>query len=302
MKRKKNHKKQRHLYRKYSVIFLFIFFAVLIGYQCLSLEKKEKKKNDLINCCFQTQYLNKKFEHIPKTAYEAFNMPYYYLGRGKQAIAFASMDGQYVLKLFKWPKKQKKQKALSESLYLVDTNLKKECGIIAIQYGPSSSDCNNIPPIQALNSRGKIITIHLKEHLFVLQKRAPLSLKETLFKLKWQNRIEEGEKVIKSFFALLHSIRSKGLIDLDGSLIRNGNIALIKNSNNCYTSLSIDIGKYSKSEQDQITNNDIKRLKPLISWIKNAWPELLPKYIKIEAAYRKKLTTYFEVRNFEIIE
>ncbi len=274
---------------KPGVIVLIVGLMLFFGYgQYVKAQRKAHRKNTLAKCYLDISKDIKLPETLPRitpNAIDALQMPYYYLGKGKQALAFASVDGKYVLKLIKWPKKHKKQAALSFSVSLAGTKLQSQSGIIAIQYGPKSQDFSSLPTVQIMDKRGKITFVDLKKCLFVLQKRAPYPLKETLLKLRWKKRLEEGKAVIHSLFTLLHEIRSKEIIDLDGALIRNGNIALLKIDQKTYKAISIDIGKYSMARKDEITKNDLKRLRPFLLWLKAAWPELVPSYIEYEKKY-----------------
>ena len=75
-------------------------------------------------------------------------------------------------------------------------------------------------------------------------------------------------------FELLARCRSKGLLDSDGSLVRKENLGFIDGK-----AILIDTGKlHLFADKRRQTLYDIKRLKPLGSWIEEGCPELISTY------------------------
>ncbi|MGR3952164.1 MAG: hypothetical protein QRY74_04635 [Chlamydia sp.] len=267
---------------KRTVLLLMIFLSFSYYHK----REKEREKQLLIERCMKSASSYKKFSYIKEPLdLDLIKQPYLYIGKGKQARVFASLDGQHVLKIVRIPKQKKKRRSLFQSVYLAATELKDQTGLFFLQYSPLEEKKGPLV-VTVLNERGKKEDIDLYSALFALQKRVPFPLKETLFRLQYVNRLEDGKDIVTSIFALLAEIRAKGIIDLDGALIRNGNIALL-DENGRYKACIIDIGKFSKATALEITANDMKRLKPLTSWIESAWPELFSFYLQRMHEYRE---------------
>ncbi len=277
-------------YNRKNVIIGFILIAIFSllawkgGEIWAKKVKKDRKEQYLLLAPHAQVTISEMFPPLSQELIPALEMPYFFLGKGKQASAYTSIDETYVLKIIKWPKKERKRRALLFSLGLAATKLSKESGLLGIAYGPSIQ-AQNLPQVTALDSRGKIESIPLSQRLFVIQERAEAELKKTLFELRWRKDITQGTLILKAVFELLNNCRQKEIIDRDGALIRNGNIALKRLSDGSWKALYIDIGKLSIARKDEITKHDIKRLKPLASWIRDVWPELLPAFKELNDKY-----------------
>jgi hypothetical protein len=73
---------------------------------------------------------------VPSVSAEAirplFSQPLFFLGEGKQCVAYETADGRYVLKLFKKAAKKKKQKQLEEYVaggLIAQTLVPEETGV-----------------------------------------------------------------------------------------------------------------------------------------------------------------------------
>ncbi len=129
---------------------------------------------------------------------EIVSQPLTYLGHGRQAIAFSSGDGKYVLKfflfkrfhdqsrsfssirnLFPGHRKMKderhyasREKYIRNALKNYDTvfrSLKEETGLVAVHL---KAQMLNLPTCQIIDLYGKIHTIDLNRASFIVQKKA----------------------------------------------------------------------------------------------------------------------------------
>jgi hypothetical protein len=209
------------------------------------------------------------------------SQPLFFLGEGKQCVAYETADGRYVLKFFKKIAKKKKQKQLEEyvaSGIIARTLVPEETGLVAFVCGKQTF---HLPTVTILNRRGRVEKICLQDVPFLLQKRAQ-PLKQTLMKLVAEKKLLEAGARIESIFALLTAFREKGVLDRDGSLIRNGNIGFVNGK-----AVLLDTGKLCKiSDWKRQTLHDLNRLKPLQSWLESACPELLPVFNACQERYK----------------
>ena len=223
---------------------------------------------------------------VPPASAEAlrplFSQPLFFLGKGRQSISYETADGRYVLKLFRKTSKKRKQKQLDECIsggIVASTLVPAETGLIAFVCGTQPF---KLPTVTVLNERGRIEKICLQEEPFLLQKKAQ-PLKQTLMKLVAEKRIKEASARLESVFILLTICRERGVLDRDGSLIRNGNIGFVDGK-----AILIDTGKLCQnSDRKRQTLHDLNRLKPLQSWLEAACPELLPVFKTCQDRYKK---------------
>jgi hypothetical protein len=122
---------------------------------------------------------------LSEEASQALSQPYHYLGKGKQAYAFVSEDGKWVLKFFNqkyfklpfWAfllpgekiKREKRRKFYELSYGIAAKTLKEETGIRYLHQGPSLSP---LPHLLATDNLGRSHRIDLNGTPFVLQRKA----------------------------------------------------------------------------------------------------------------------------------
>lgn len=210
-----------------------------------------------------------------------YGQPLFFLGKGKQCLAYETADGKFVLKLFKKASQKKKsQKAVFEGLLggvLAQTVLPEHTGVIACSCGPQTI---HMPTVVVLNEKGKVEKINLQETPFILQRKA-LPFKQTLLKLVHAKNMTAATSCLESLFIMLSTCRDRGIVDRDGSLIRNGNIGCIGGK-----VVLMDTGKLCRlSDRKRITLHDVNRLKPLLSWLETASPELIPTFKTLQKNY-----------------
>lgn len=170
---------------------------------------------------------------------------FFYLANGKQMTAFASEDGNYVLKLFnpmrplkpnwyrhfsrwrqysslkwisrEWFGKKARLKKLFLRNRLAYEKLKDETGLVYAHLKPSKKICHYI---HITNKKGEIDVLCLEKTPFVLQKRAEL-VPERLRRLMKEND-EEGLEQMKQALETLFARRiEEGITDRIQSLCNN---------------------------------------------------------------------------------
>jgi len=211
-----------------------------------------------------------------------FSKPLFFLGKGKQCTAYESADGCYVIKFFKNAFKVKKQKKVQESIeaaFIAWAHAPEETAVVACSTGRSTQ---SFQEVTLLTKKGKIKHVNLENTPFLVQKKAA-PFKQTLMRLIAKGEQAKAKEALSSVFDLLATCRDKGLLDSDGSLIRRDNLGFINGK-----AVLIDTGKlHLFADKKRQTLYDIKRLKPLGSWLEEACPELLPTYKSECSIYEK---------------
>ncbi len=211
-----------------------------------------------------------------------YEQPLFFLGVGKQCVAYETADGRYILKLFRGASKKKKQ--LEEYVaagIIARTLVPEETGVIACVCGPQSF---KLPTVTVLDKRGKIKHICLQDIAFIFQRKA-LPFKQTLMRLVAEKKTKEAAARIESLFSLLTICRDRGVLDRDGSLIRNGNLGIIDGK-----VILLDTGKLCRiPDREKITLHDLNRLKPLQSWLASACPDLVPVFKACQEKYHSTI-------------
>ena len=208
----------------------------------------------------------------PLQQYEVYSLqqPFFFLAKGMQSRVYESADGKYVLKLFKKPLNKKRKRALQESMRgaaLAKIYLNKEAAFVAVSVG--NQRCA-IPTVHLLDEKGKCKQLDLENTPFIIQKKAQ-PLKRTLMTLVSEKRYLQAAEHLRSIFALLRVLREKGIVDRDGSLIRNENIGFIEGR-----AILLDTGKLCHmNDEKRQTLHDLNRLKPLKSWLESVCPSLV---------------------------
>ena len=97
-----------------------------------------------------------------------------------------------------------------------------------------------------------------------------------------EKKMKEASARLESLFVLLTVCREKGVLDRDGSLIRNGNIGFVDGK-----AVLLDTGKLCQiSDRKRQTLHDLNRLKPLQSWLEAACPDLMPVFRACQERYK----------------
>ena len=130
------------------------------------------------------QFLSAVSEPLSQEAAEALSQPYHYLGKGKQAYAFVSADGKWVVKFFNhkyfklpfWAavvprektKREKRKQFYLNSYQIASKMFKEETGLVYLHQGLSPY---RLPQLAATDKMGISHRIDLNKISFVLQKK-----------------------------------------------------------------------------------------------------------------------------------
>ncbi len=189
--------------------------------------------------------------------------PYFYLGKGCQSYVFASQDGAYVIKFFKYQRyrlpswltyfpplpafvkyrqeklerKWKKLDGFVQSWKVAFENLKEESGLVAVHLNKSS---HLQKPLVLYDKMGRKHLVDLDQMEFCIQRRARL-LCETLLDYKEKNHLNEAKALLHHLITLILSEYARGLADNDHALMQNTGVAQGK-------PMHIDIGQFVFNE------------------------------------------------------
>jgi hypothetical protein len=142
------------------------------------------------------------------------DQPYAYLGKGAQSYVFASLDGRYVVKLFR-SDSEEKIIALFNACKMAYDCLKEETGLVYLHLNPTSQ---RLPILTCQDPLGRGIKLPLDRYRFAIQKRAK-PFRETLEAAMGDPALMKAR--IDQFVALLVSRTEKGIFNTDPSLSRN---------------------------------------------------------------------------------
>ena len=210
-----------------AVVFVVIASCFTVIKWCKYRSRQERLCSPSALCRLKDISFKEKVPAVSAdTLRPLYGQSLFFLGEGKQCVAYETADGRYVLKLFKKASKKKKQRQLEEYVtggIIARTILPEETGVIACV---CSSQSLKLPEVTVLNKRGKINKICLQDIPFIFQRKAQ-PFKQTLMRLMAAKKIKEAAARVESIFTLLTICRDRGVLDRDGSLIRNGNIGFV---------------------------------------------------------------------------
>lgn len=194
---------------------------------------------------------------------KALDQTYSYLGKGCQAYVFASTDGKYVIKFFKYQRfrpqewinlftfipavktfQLRKAKEKNEKLEKVFTswkiafeNLKNETGVIYVHLNKSDEWHKSV---EIRDKMGFAHQIDLDQTEFILQRRA-IMLCPAFDELAAQGRNNEAEGVIDKLLTMLLLEYGSGFADNDHALMQNTGVL------NGFP-IHIDVGQFIRNE------------------------------------------------------
>jgi hypothetical protein len=199
-----------------------------------------------------------------KKVNDALDQPYRYLGKGCQSYVFASEDGKYVLKFFKYQRyrlqpwlsyvpplpalmKYKKEKiekkwnkldGFVKSWKLAFEKLQEETGLIFVHLNKT----DHLKKQVLIHDKiGMQHLVNLDEMEFCVQYRANM-LCETLLEYKKQADKVKTEFLIENLLALILSEYTRGLADNDHALMQNTGVVDGK-------PIHIDVGQFVQNEE-----------------------------------------------------
>jgi hypothetical protein len=235
---------------------------------------------------------------------KALSQSYTYFGRGGQAYAFFSNDGQYVIKFFKqrlfrpswllnhlplppfltkfrekrnWKRKDKFQRDFFSYKVAFD-DLQEETGVLYSHLNPTT---HLKKKLEITDRLGISHLIDLDHFDFVVQKRAD-RVYDRIDRLMSAKRIEEAKKAVREVFSLIHTRAVKGYRDRDPNI--QTNCGFIGDR-----AIKIDVGRFVKSEEmkkKEVRNADLERIiVPFENWLTETYPTLLPSYLETKEAF-----------------
>ncbi len=224
---------------------------------------------------------------------QALNQEYVYLGRGCQAYVFASLDGNYVIKFFKYQRfrtqrwidlftflpsvnayqqekaieKQTKLHKVFRSWKIAYEYLKEQTGVVFVHLNKSTDWSKQIVIRDKL---GLTHQLDLGQMEFLLQRRANM-LCPTLEAMMNEGQEKQSYDVLDRLVAMLLSEYAHGFADNDHALMQNtgvldGNPIHIDVGQFIYN----DIVKSPKIYQQELYDKTYK----LRQWLEQRYPEL----------------------------
>lgn len=233
----------------------------------------------------------KRWEVAAPSYQEHLNQNYSYLGHGKQALVFASVDGRYVLKFFpnsrkrsdhwmtsgenwikyctplsiyQWLAYRRDLKVLFDRYTMAFKELREETGLIAIHFNRTEGQ---FLPFTLVDRQGNRHTLSLDEMPFVVQHRAQLvgeRLQETFAKEGSAGVVRETA----ALKALFTSRAKKGFTDPRQVFKKNYGFVGEK-------AIQLDVGKIRKaSEVEENPEEEISKIsKRLNAWVERRYPQ-----------------------------
>lgn len=223
---------------------------------------------------------------------QIFSQKFIYLDKGAQCYAFASEDGQYVLKFFKF--KHLKPNWLIDHLpsisvigeyknKCIERKKRKLLGVfnghdLAFRESPETSSLLyiHLTPTNSLHLSASIIdkmgfsrTIPLDDYVFLLQKKGE-TLRTHLRRLFDQGRLEEAKMAFASVLEMYRQEYVKGIFDHDHGVLHNTGFV----GNHPF---HLDVGKLNKDIRMQSPEFYKKDLEHVVwkmdVWVKRTYPD-----------------------------
>ncbi len=271
-----------------TLVAVFMFFSVRVYYRLTDDFRLSHIKHEMP--------YNKNWEVIPSPEQKRFlqtlfQQSFYYLGKGAQSYAFASDDGQYVLKFFKFKhlkpnvfvdnlpeigplgryknksiaKKKRQIQGVFDGYKLAYEKHRSESGILFIQLNPSL-DLNITATF--FDKIGRKHQIELDSYVFIVQKYANTT-RELMDEALKQGDVEKAKDYVRQIIALYLSEYQKGIYDRDHGVLHNTGFAQGK-------PIHLDVGKLSDAPHMKEQKNWEPDLKLVVKkyhfWLKDAHP------------------------------
>lgn len=250
---------------------------------------------------------------------KALQQPYFYLGKGCQSYVFASQDGQYVIKFFKYQryrlqswlvyfpplpaivkyrhekleKKWEKLNGFVKSWKVAFENLKQETGLLFVHLNKTATLHQNL----IINDKiGQQHVIDLDQMEFCIQRRADL-LCDALIEHKKKEDLAGAQQLIHKLLNLILSEYSRGLADNDHALMQNTGVVQ-------GNPIHIDVGQFVFNDaikQPAIFHQELlTKTYKFKMWLRDNYPEVAeyleaelyliigPAYQTMQPKFRKK--------------
>ena len=255
---------------------------------------------------------HKEFTH-------AIDQPYRYLGKGCQSYVFASEDGQYVIKFFKYQryrlqpwlahfpplpaivkyrqekmeKKWHKLDGFVKSWKLAFEHLKEETGLVFVHLNKTTHLQRQVVLYDKIGQKYVIDLDHME---FCIQRRANM-LCDTLLEHKEREELTEAKQLVHRLLNTIISEYARGLADNDHALMQNTGVAQGK-------PVHIDVGQFVFNEavkQPAVFHQELfTKTYKFKLWLRSHYPELGeyleqelhqiigPDYLTMQPKWRKK--------------
>lgn len=217
-----------------------------------------------------------EWEPPPDLSYhEALKQPYSFIGRGAQSYVFASADGHYVIKLFRfdYPVVGDKVTRLFNACKMAYDDLREETGLLYIHLNLTPM---GLPILRCTDAVGRSHRFDLNQTRFALQKRAQ-DFKQTLRAARYDPAIMK--KRIDQFVQLLRSRTAKDILNTDPNLSRN--FGFLDNQ-----AVEFDFGSYQHVPEMNQTEEIAHYANRLRRWLKKNEPEWVA-YLDLKLSERK---------------
>lgn len=252
-------------------ILFFCFFVA--GCLCLPVCFKRW------TCGFKLSKISFQYETNPKwdvapnlekeVLQKIISKPFIYLNRGAQCYVFESLDGEYVLKLFRCNPQlfhsgevdevsKRKLDRLFNACTLAYTKAKEETGLVFLHLNATE---NSLPTIHIRDPIGRPLSLSLDAYHFAIQKRA------TLFRDAFKGvDSDTAKQKIDSFIQLLRLRTEKGISNTDPTVSRNFGFLGTQ-------AVEIDFGNYTEEMVSQ--EKEVARYASRVyMWLIDFSPEL----------------------------
>jgi hypothetical protein len=226
---------------------------------------------------------------------QAFNQPYYYLGKGCQAYVFTSEDGKYVIKFFKYQryrlqpwlayfpplpaivkyrqekmdKKWRKLDGFVKSWKVAFDHLKQETGLVFVHLNKTQDLQKKITIFDKL---GMAHQVDLDQMEFCVQRRANM-LCATLLDMQAKKDLQGAVQLITQLLQTIVWEYQHGLADNDHALMQNTGVVQGR-------PIHIDVGQFVQDERVKdayvYKQEFFTKTYHFKFWVQKNYPELFP--------------------------
>lgn len=237
------------------------------------------------------------------------NQEFHYLGKGRQSYVFASRDGNYVIKFFRYhlvrprfglyllqfPKflneyreyrlngKRQQFENWMKSYKLAYKEVREETGLEYVHLTKTHNFTDKLVIRDSLNRK---YFINLDQHGFLLQKRVKLLQDQLESSVKNQDE-EKMKRIIKGYVKTITQRHQKGIKNKDSALHNYGFLPSDTDADEIY---EIDVGRFSKqspsNDYDSLVNQIFangERLKEYLECYMPSLVSVFDEYVLIEA-------------------
>lgn len=187
------------------------------------------------------------------------SQPYRFLGKGAQSFAFASEDGEYVIKFFRQDHLKKNSKLAKDfaSYKLAYEKLRDETGLLYLHLNKTTHLNQTLDLIDKISIHH---SINLDEYEFLVQKRA-VPVYEAMKQWIDQGKISDAKVALDALFQLLKTRSNRGIYDKDPDL--NTNFGFIGT-----TPIQFDIGRFKPRQTPPDPSEIIRITDNLQQWLR----------------------------------